>query len=93
MNDDPKDLKNMPDDFWKKKLTPEQYKVLREAGTEPAFTGKFVDNHDDGMYHCAACSAPLFLRKRSLNLVVVGQVFIKLQMREILFFVPIIVME
>ncbi|RJR15064.1 peptide-methionine (R)-S-oxide reductase [Candidatus Microgenomates bacterium] len=45
---------------WKKKLTPEQYRVLREKGTEPAFTGKYVNNHDTGMYHCAACSTPLF---------------------------------
>ena len=45
---------------WKKKLTPEQYRVLREKGTEPAFTGKYVNNHDTGMYHCAACGTPLF---------------------------------
>lgn len=57
---DAKDMKNMPDDFWKKKLTPEQYEILRQKGTEPPFTGKYVDNHDDGMYHCAACGAALF---------------------------------
>ena len=45
---------------WKKKLTPEQYRVLREKGTEPAFTGKYVDNKEKGMYTCAACGAPLF---------------------------------
>ncbi len=54
------DLKNMPEDFWKKRLTPEQYEVLRQKGTEPAFTGKYVDNHETGMYHCAACGQPLF---------------------------------
>lgn len=54
------DLKNQPEEFWKKKLTPEQYKVLREAGTEPPFMGKYVDNHEDGMYHCAGCDASLF---------------------------------
>lgn len=50
----------MPDSFWKKKLTPLEYHVLREKGTEAAFSGKFVNNHDDGMYHCAACGAILF---------------------------------
>ena len=45
---------------WKSKLTPEQYRVLREKGTEPAYTGKFWDNKKDGMYHCAGCGSPLF---------------------------------
>ena len=45
---------------WKKKLTPEQYKVMREGGTEPAFTGKYWDEHTKGMYKCAACGAELF---------------------------------
>jgi peptide-methionine (R)-S-oxide reductase len=54
------DLKNMPDAFWRKKLTPEQYRVLREKGTEPPGLGQYVDNHEDGMYHCAACGATLF---------------------------------
>ncbi len=41
-------------------LTPEQYKVLREGGTEPAFTGEYVHKSVDGMYTCAACGNPLF---------------------------------
>lgn len=56
----------MPDktDFteaeWRKKLTPEQYRVLREAGTERAFTGKYDKNKAEGEYKCAGCGQPLF---------------------------------
>jgi peptide-methionine (R)-S-oxide reductase len=45
---------------WKKELTPEQYRIMREKGTERAFTGVYVDNHDKGIYRCAACGEPLF---------------------------------
>ena len=45
---------------WRQVLTPEQFQVLRQKGTERAFTGALVENHDDGIYHCAACNAPLF---------------------------------
>lgn len=45
---------------WKKELTPEQYHVLREAGTERPFTGSLLHNKDSGVYSCAACGAELF---------------------------------
>ena len=45
---------------WKSELTPEQYRILREAGTEAPFTGKLLHNKADGTYACAACGAPLF---------------------------------
>ena len=45
---------------WKKRLTREQYHVLREKGTEAPFTGKFVNTKDKGMYVCAACGTQLF---------------------------------
>jgi peptide-methionine (R)-S-oxide reductase len=46
---------------WKKLLTPEQYHVMREKGTERAFTGKYTDTETPGVYRCAACGEPLFL--------------------------------
>lgn len=45
---------------WKEKLSPEQYRVLREKGTERPFTGEFLNNKKDGTYTCAACNNSLF---------------------------------
>ncbi len=45
---------------WREELTPEQYEILRQAGTEAPFTGEYVHNKDTGMYHCGACKAELF---------------------------------
>jgi methionine-R-sulfoxide reductase len=48
------------EDEWKQELTPEQYTVLRQKGTERAFTGALLENHKNGVYKCAACGEPLF---------------------------------
>ncbi len=48
---------------WKAQLTPEQYRILREKGTERAFSGAYWDNHEDGVYACAGCGLPLFSSK------------------------------
>jgi peptide-methionine (R)-S-oxide reductase len=48
------------DDDWRRELTPEQYRILREKGTERAFSGAFVDTKTEGVYRCAACGTPLF---------------------------------
>lgn len=53
-------MKNMPEDYWKEKLSPDQYRVLRQKGTEAPGTGKYVDNHEDGTYRCMACGQELF---------------------------------
>ncbi len=48
------------DEEWKKELTPEQYEVLRQKGTERAGTGKYLHNKETGIYSCAACDNPVF---------------------------------
>jgi len=45
---------------WRAQLTPEQYRIAREKGTERAFTGEYAFNHDEGVYTCVCCGAPLF---------------------------------
>ncbi|MDI9356423.1 MAG: peptide-methionine (R)-S-oxide reductase MsrB [Chitinophagaceae bacterium] len=55
-----KDISHMKDEDWKKKLTAEEYYVLREKGTERAFTGEYWDNHEKGIFSCAGCELDLF---------------------------------
>lgn len=52
--------KDLSEEDWKNKLTPDQYRILRQGGTEAPFTGEYVDNHAPGMYACAACGNQLF---------------------------------
>jgi len=54
------DKMDLPESEWRKRLSPEQYHVLREGGTERAFTGVLYHNHEDGDYRCAACGNALF---------------------------------
>ena len=48
------------DEYWRDKLTPEQYHVTREKGTEAPFSGAYLDNHNSGIYRCVACGHELF---------------------------------
>ena len=54
------DKRNKSEADWKKALTPEQYRIAREKGTEPPFTGAYWSNHDQGVYRCVCCGAELF---------------------------------
>jgi len=51
---------NKSEEEWQKELNDQQYYVCRQKGTEPAFTGQYWDNHEEGVYKCAACGEPLF---------------------------------
>jgi peptide-methionine (R)-S-oxide reductase len=48
------------DDEWRKELSPEEYRVLRQAGTEPAYKGEYTDTETEGIYRCRACGTELF---------------------------------
>jgi peptide-methionine (R)-S-oxide reductase len=54
------DLKNKPEDYWRRVLTPAEFDILRKKGTEHPGTGKYLDNKEQGMYHCKACGTELF---------------------------------
>jgi peptide-methionine (R)-S-oxide reductase len=52
---------------WRALLTPDQFHIMREKGTEPAFSGPLNNNHDDGIYRCAACNAELFTADKKFD--------------------------
>ena len=56
-----KDRVQKSDEQWRKQLSPEQYQVTRQSGTEPAFTGKYYKSKETGIYHCVCCDQPLFV--------------------------------
>ena len=55
-----RDTRQMTDEEWRRALTPEQYRILRQKGTERAFTGAYWDSKKEGVYRCAGCHAVLF---------------------------------
>ncbi|MEO1730858.1 MAG: peptide-methionine (R)-S-oxide reductase MsrB [Pseudomonadota bacterium] len=61
------DSKSLTDAEWREKLTPEQYHILREAGTERAFTGKYDKFYEEGEYTCGACGTVLFVSDAKYN--------------------------
>ncbi len=54
------DTVSKTEEQWKQELTPEQYRIARQKGTEPAFTGKYWDHKEAGVYRCVCCGTPLF---------------------------------
>ncbi|MEO1765288.1 MAG: peptide-methionine (R)-S-oxide reductase, partial [Cyanobacteria bacterium J06629_18] len=58
---------NKSEEEWKQELTPEQFRVLRKHGTEPAGTSPWDKNYDKGTYVCAACGQPLFSSETKFN--------------------------
>ena len=56
-----------PEAEWKRQLTPEQFQVTRKKGTEPPFTGKYCDSHEQGTFRCVCCGAPLFSSEQKFD--------------------------
>jgi peptide-methionine (R)-S-oxide reductase len=57
------DFKKKDETYWQEKLTPEQYHIVRQKGTERPFTGVYNDHYEEGVYRCVACEQPLFASK------------------------------
>ncbi|XP_026116300.1 methionine-R-sulfoxide reductase B3, mitochondrial-like isoform X3 [Carassius auratus] len=59
--------KSFPEEELRKRLSPMQYQVTQQKGTESAFTGKYTDNKEEGTYHCVVCGAPLFTSDKKFD--------------------------
>ena len=57
----------MSEEEWRRKLTPEQYRITRKKGTEPAFSGEYCATKTDGVYHCVCCGEELFTSKEKYD--------------------------
>ena len=67
---------NKTDREWQRELSPDEFRITRQKGTEPAFTGKYWNTKQTGTYLCRCCGAELSLPIRNMIVVVVGQAFI-----------------
>ena len=79
---DTQDVSQLTDKDWRDRLDADAYEVLRHAATERAFTGKFLDLKDDGVYHCAGCGAHCSAPRRSLTRIVAGPASTRSSIRE-----------
>jgi len=61
------DKLTLSEEDWRKRLTPDQFKILRSHGTDPAFCGILEDNKESGVYYCAGCDLPLFVSENKFN--------------------------
>ena len=61
------DKKNLSDQQWKENLTPEQYEICRNKGTEPPFSGEYLNTKTTGTYHCLCCDNPLFHSEKKFD--------------------------
>ena len=59
-SESPEQLSNLTDEQWRERLTPQEFRVLRQAGTEAPFVGEYTDTTTEGVYRCRACDAELF---------------------------------
>ncbi len=60
MSEQSEEMGDSSEEYWEDKLSSEEYRILRERGTEPKFSGEYLEVWDDGTYHCAGCGASLF---------------------------------
>ena len=67
MSTDPTDYTALTDEEWAARLTPTEFRVLRRAGTEPAFSGEYTDTKTTGVYRCRACGEELFRSDAKFN--------------------------